>query len=511
MGRIIRRLLIGLILAGGVITPAAAEWREAKSAHFIVVSEGSERDLIRMSRQLEAVHWLMGVSTRAQTDENVVPVRIIMVDSIAQVRRAHGGGNPNVAGFYETDIEGAVAVVPRDQGDFSRTILFHEYAHHFMMQYMRGAFPPWYVEGFAELISTASFEREGKISFGRVAQHRAYELLGMSWTPAARMMAAPSAADPRAGRANYGQYWLIVHYLVFSGERRGEMADYLARIGRGETVDAALGAFTGGPEQLDRDLRAYLRRNSFSYQMADIPADVGAAPQMRTLTPGEAAITDFEVRLAGEPDRDERAALAEQVGAVAARFPGDPAPWRLQARLLLSVGRWADAEAAADRALAAAPADVRALTYKGRAMLHVADEHGTLDAATVRRARSFIVRANRTDPNDQLPLLAYYESFRLANEPVPDLAVAGLYRASRLVPQEAGLRMTLAMEMLRWREWAAARIMLAPLGFSPHRSGRQAYALQLMQWIDNGAQGSVPPYVPPIELHVEGEDGAPSN
>jgi hypothetical protein len=289
------------------------------------------------------------------------------------------------------------------------------------------------------------------------------------------------------------------------------MADYLGRIARGQTSDAALAAFTGGPEQLDRDLRAYLRRNSFSYQEAAIPADVGAAPEIRMLTPGEAAIVPFEVTLAGQLDRDEHAALADQVGAVAARFPGDPAPWRLQARLLLGVDRWADAEAAADRALAAAPGDVRALTYKGQAMLHVAEDHGSLDAATARRARAFIVRANRADPNDQLPLIAYYESFRLANEAVPDLAVEGLYRASRLVPQEDDLRMTVAMEMLRWRAFPAARDMLAPLGYSPHRSGQQAYALQLMQWIDNGAQGTVPPYLPPIDLNVEGEDGSRGN
>ena len=71
MGRIMQRLAgAAIALAALIATPAAAEWREAKSAHFIVVSEGSERDLIRMSRQLEAVHWLMGLSTRAQSEEN---------------------------------------------------------------------------------------------------------------------------------------------------------------------------------------------------------------------------------------------------------------------------------------------------------------------------------------------------------------------------------------------------------------------------------------------------------
>jgi tetratricopeptide (TPR) repeat protein len=488
-----------------VHSPASAEWREAKTDHFVVVSEGSERELLRMSRQLESVHWLMGLATRANTTDNVAPVRIILVDSIRDVRRAHGGDNRNVAGFYRTFVEGAVAVVPRDQGDFSRTILFHEYAHHFMSQYMRGNFPPWYTEGFAEVISTASFEREGRISFGRAATHRAYELLQMEWTPMQRMMSAPRADRPRDGQASYGQYWLAVHYFIFSGQRRGELSNYINRINQGESIDEAHDAFTGGLELLDRDMRAYLRRNSFTYQNADIPADVGGTPVVRSLTPGEGAIVAAEVKLSGRLDTDEALALATEVGGIAARYPSDPAPWRLQARLLLDAERWADAETAADHALAAAPDDIRSLTYKGLAILRGGEANGSFDDATIRRARVLIVRANRASPDDPMPLIAYYQSFKLAGQAVPDLAIEGLYRASRLVPQESELRMMVAMEMIQRREYQTARLLLAPLGLSPHRSSGQAYALQLIRWIDTGAQGRVPIYVPPIDISVEGD------
>lgn len=43
--------------------PAHAEWREATSEHFVIVSEGSERDIIRASQRLEAVHWLLSQAT----------------------------------------------------------------------------------------------------------------------------------------------------------------------------------------------------------------------------------------------------------------------------------------------------------------------------------------------------------------------------------------------------------------------------------------------------------------
>ena len=60
---------------------------------------------------------------------------------------------------------GAIAVVPRNTGTdgvfTGQLVLFHEYAHHFMLQYAPAAYPAWYVEGFAEVVSTASFERKG--------------------------------------------------------------------------------------------------------------------------------------------------------------------------------------------------------------------------------------------------------------------------------------------------------------------------------------------------------------
>jgi hypothetical protein len=44
----------------------------------------------------------------------------------------------------------------------------------------------------------------------------------------------------------------------------------------------------------------------------------------------------------------------------------------------------------------------------------------------LREARRFIVQANRADPDGILPLIAYYDSFAIAGEQAPDVAVVGL-------------------------------------------------------------------------------------
>ena len=146
--------IAAMILASWTAAPARAEWREATSPHFIVISDGSERELIRMTQRLEAFHWLMGVTSRAPEAENIQRVRIYMVNNISEIQRAAGEGrNSTIAGFYRPSISGAYAMAPRMGGQYATTILFHEYAHHFMLQYVPFTMPPWLTEGLAEVFS----------------------------------------------------------------------------------------------------------------------------------------------------------------------------------------------------------------------------------------------------------------------------------------------------------------------------------------------------------------------
>ncbi|MEQ1726431.1 MAG: hypothetical protein ABL882_10955 [Sphingopyxis sp.] len=490
-------------------SPARAEWREATSEHFVVVSEGSERELTRMSQRLEAVHWLLTAATGVTPTGDVQRVKIYLVANIGQVHRAMGAANNSeVAGFYSSNINGAYAVVPRSEGEFSTTILFHEYTHHFMRQYMEQAFPLWVNEGFAEILSTASFEREGQITFGKVANHRSYELDGgAAWVPTQRMFAPLSAEDDEAGVASYGQYWLTTHYLIFEPARRNQLNQFINALNRGVPMADAYGVFTGGLEALNGELRSYMRRGSFTYRAVPLPEGVQAMPTVRVVRAGEAATMLLELQANRHLDDEERRELAGRIGQNAAQYPDDPAVGLLHARALFDLEDWASASAAADRVLAIDPANVRALAYKGWAELSAAEAAGTeLSPTEASRLRGPIIRANRANPNDPVPLLAYYYSFALAGQPSPDMALQGLLRAAALAPQEDGIRMTAAMVLVARRVLPLARRTLLPVAYSPHPSPLQQQALLLVRWIDDGAQGEPPRYIPPAPTPEVADD-----
>ncbi len=210
------------------------------------MSSSAEGDLRKFAVRLEQFHSLLGLATGVKdANRKVVKVRVFLVPSIAAVQKLYGAEYSSVAGFYDPRHDGAVAVVPRstDDGTFTgQLVLFHEYAHHFMLQYSPAAYPSWYVEGFAEIASTASFERKGSITFGKAASHRQYDLRDRY--PSAKMLDGSYIADQKRGRGwSYGDAWLLTHYLTFTTSRPGQLRAYMNAVNAGKKPAEAAKVF----------------------------------------------------------------------------------------------------------------------------------------------------------------------------------------------------------------------------------------------------------------------------
>ena len=68
-------------------------------------------------------------------------------------------------------------MIPKPEGHSSQyvlsgeTVLYHEYAHHFMIAGLTArAFPRWFTEGFAEFFAGVRFEKDGSVLLGTPAQ-----------------------------------------------------------------------------------------------------------------------------------------------------------------------------------------------------------------------------------------------------------------------------------------------------------------------------------------------------
>ena len=486
VARILR--LAALLLAFAAPSAASAAWREAETPHFRIFSEGGDARLLRFAERLEMLDTLLRKATGTPADLPPTKVRIILLDNVEQVQQVYRGrsNGKSIAGFYTVNMQGPVAVAPRRDGDESvlslpEIILFHEYAHHFMMQYAPASYPAWYIEGFAEIASTAAIMPGGKMAWGKPAEIRQYSLDVSRWIAVRTLLSQTYSSFPE-GADFYGQSWLLAHYLTFSQERAGQLRRYLALLGAGRAqTDAAAEAF-GDLEVLNREVSKYLANRSFPYRAVPIETPARTSFTLRTLGPGEAALMRETAAFRDHVKEEDRAAWLAEFRAKAARFPSDPHVLRMLADAEYVAEDYAAARATADRLLAIAPDDVRGLTRKGMILLKEAEDlQGAELGRKVQEARKLILAANRKDPNDPYALVAYYQSFRVGGERAPAVAVEGLRQAVGTIPQDGMPRMLLATQLANEGKFAEAIHFLGPIAYDPHPSEGQAAALTFIQ------------------------------
>ncbi|MFN3389766.1 MAG: hypothetical protein ACK40O_12640 [Allosphingosinicella sp.] len=492
------RLIGWLCLALFALAPAAAaaaDWRAAETEHFIIYTDQSDKDLEKMATRLEKMDGLLRMATGISDEVEPVKVRIYVVDDTAAVGKAVGQTGSGILGFYTSNIFGPFAVTPAKTPSYAGgfdadMVLYHEYAHHFMLQYFPASYPQWYVEGFAELIGSSKFLPDGRIGYGMPAKHRG-DHLAFAWAPLQEVLMKP--AHKVHNFDLYGQGWAITHYLTFSDERAPQMRQYLTALTQGKSPEEAAKAF-GNISKLNQDAAKYLRAGSFAYKPVDVKIEEPVIRRVRPLSAGEAALIPEIIAFRDESlgwyrkEGDKKRALEfrernlADIRSKAAIHANDPFALHLLGEAEYAAGNYAAAEAAADRLLALKPDHVRGRVRKALAMLQnapAAERAGRAD-----EARKLVLAANRDNPDDVLPLVGYYQTFNLAGEQAPEQAVNGLAAAVQTLPGDERIRQMMVDEMAAQKKWRYAIAYLAPLANSPHETPMRDAARKQMEELE---------------------------
>jgi tetratricopeptide (TPR) repeat protein len=488
--------------------PAHAEWLRAATRHFVIYSDTNPAGVTELATRLETVDAAMRyVSNIPDTPEAAAnPVTVYVLDDVRAVEKLVG--QSNVAGFYVPRADGVVAFTPRRGAGDGLTalnpqiVLFHEYAHHFLYGNSRIAYPTWFSEGYAEFVSTAKIEKD-TVLIGGGANHRAYGLYATDALPLANLFAPRAKGGDMQQEQIYSRGWLLTHFTMLNPQRRTQLNAYLAALNDGVApLKAATDAF-GDLKQLDRELDQYLRRRmlpGFGVPRAKLPA---IKVDVRPLTPGERALVEMRMVSTRGVDAKTAGPLYARALKAVAPYPGDPVAQGWLAEMAYDAGRDDEAEAAADRALAADPKSGQALLYKARVHLRRAATAGATDPKVWAEARSWIVKANRADPNSAAALQLFYRSFRMADAKPSASAVAGVHRALELAPQDSGLRFASARQHLADGKLDEAKRTLRPLAFSPHAPADNP-AAKLLAAIEAGQAG--PAALAAVETPAEDAD-----
>lgn len=450
--------------------PAAAEWRRAESANFIVYSDGTEARLRDRVEQLEDFDRLLRLMIAGDQPPASNKLHVYLVSGLSDLQRIRRVPN-GIAGFYIASDDGIAALVDRAAEEGGNEVLLHEYAHHFMMQYAAGAYPAWFVEGFAEYFSTARFQPR-RIDIGTASPGRGYTVLNGQWLPLDRVLFGDTSGLNRDQMGSYyAQSWLIAHYFYSSAERQAALQRYLAGVGSGNNPMEAFQSATGFTAEAFRaELRNYIRGGQISFRrMTREPPQ----PTAMTITPLPRAADDlilYEAALRVGIDEETGAAYLPQIRTAAARFPDDPFARRVLAHAELLYGDGVAAERLLDSLIAAAPNDAELLYLRGMRHLTIANRAEDADVAIreARAARQWFGRAHQIDGNHFQTLFRYAQSLRGERNFVSENTSNVLMLAHQLAPQVAAITMNAAMMLMNRGEFADADALLRPLAASPH-------------------------------------------
>jgi len=485
----VRHLLLGVALVS-FAAPASAEWWEAKTDHFIVDSESSSKDAhdfaLKLERYDEALRGLQGIGDDDQLSDTS-RVTVFRWGHTGEIAALAGNSQSGIAGYY-IPRAGPVAFVPAREyiGKKSeidaQTVLFHEYAHHFMFRHFAAAYPTWYVEAFAEVNSTIQLNDDGSFKVGAPPQARAQALTGGLQYSIKKLLLNSNQPDFTDVIARYTYGWLLADYLTFNKSRAGQLAKYLKLINEGvPPSDAAPQAF-GDLDQLERDVMAYKARNNYPGAIAKPLHAQAPAVAMRKLGPDEEAIMWARIRSENGVTHKQAGDVAGDARSVAAKFPTS-LPVLLELTEAEFDAQQLDAsEKAADRALAIDSNSTKAMIYKGMVYL----ERAKKDPKQAETARTWFAKANQTDPLDATALFDYYRSYGAEKIAPPEIAVAGLERAYGIAPFDSDIRMVLARQLLVEKKGSVARQVLLPIALAPHESERAKALNEVAQLIQSG-------------------------
>lgn len=489
------RLLGFLALLVVLASPAHAQWRKSETKHFTIYTTGNAESLRNFAIKVERFDSVLRRRYSVRDEETPQKLTIFMLTNQGAVSDIHGSGDRGVAGFYVPNGEGSMAVVPRASGNSkydldADAVLFHEYTHHFMIRNFPVAYPAWFVEGFAEFLATVDFTKEGNAKVGTPPYYRGYSLAMELPIPATRLLTADVeeiAFDQRD--AFYGRAWLLTHYLNFNKARAGQLGKYLNAINAGSTnIDAAKESF-GDLAVLDKELKSYLSQRKISYVQELRPTPAPDRIDISEVSAGGGATMLQRLRLMRGVGDDERATIIEALRSAAAKFPKAHEPQVLLAQAYFDAGEDAKAIAAADAALALSPAESRAMLYRGEAMLRQNVKDGTSDAKLWKEARNWVVKANRANVNDPMPLFAYYRSFGQQGVAPPALSLDGLRRAYQMAPEDRTIRMTYASALADQKKYAPAIRLVETVAFDPHSGPGSEEARRILKRLKAAQEG----------------------
>lgn len=314
-----------MMFAATTAAPGAApeRWVEARSTHFVVLTDAGEKDARRLASQFERMHMVFHLLLPTQGDDSDPPIVVLAVKDRKGMQALEpeeylGKGRIDLSGFFLRAPDKNYILVRLDaEEEHAYANVYHEYTH-YMLRKADGWLPLWLNEGLAQFYENTDID-EKTVWLGQANAEELRFLSRNDLLPIATLLAVDTASpyyhEEDKGSIFYAESWALTHFLIVSDRIEGthRIRDYAERLALGEdAVTAAREAF-GDLGKLQQGLSEYVTQRKFMYFMmpATLPAK-DATFEVRPAATAEADAVRADVLIYTKRTQEAQA-LAEEV------------------------------------------------------------------------------------------------------------------------------------------------------------------------------------------------------
>jgi tetratricopeptide (TPR) repeat protein len=490
---LINALALLLFAASAAATVAAKEtWSSVRSQNFHLVGNASEKEIRQVATRLEQFRLVFSrIFKRARLNDSVQTTVVVFKDESSykpfNPRRSAGYFQPGEDVNYIT-----LSAETRSAADNPYAVIFHEYIHLLVKNNVSAATPAWVNEGLAEFYSTLEIVKDGKgAEVGRPIADHIFYLRQQKLLPLRTLFAvdhsSPHYNEQSKRGVFYAQSWALVHYLMLGnkGQRQPQLNRYLDLINKGtDPQESFQTAFGADIETIEKELRDYIRRDTYSYFNFPFEQKLEAEAAVQSTALTEAQGLAFLGDLALHTHLLEQA--EKQLEKAFALDAADPMTQSSLGMLRMRQRRFAEAKEHLGRAVARDAQNhlvhyyyAYALSREGMSEMgyvtHYAPE-------TAREMRAALKKAIGLKPDyaGSYSLLAFVNM--VTGEQI-DESIELLKRARQLAPGEERFGLDLAQLYLRQQNFDAALKIVEPLAQNSPDPQAKANAQSLLKSI----------------------------
>lgn|SRR5215469_2938787 len=280
-----RRLFLAYMMFVPLLGSAFATqkpWIEVQSPHFLVLSDGGDRDARRVAREFEQMRAVLADQFPSYRLECGAPLLVLAASDENTAKKLapefwkSKGAKP--AGYFQHGWEKQFAMVRLDAiAPDAYHVIYHEYVHMVLQNNFRWL-PLWLNEGLAEFYGNTRFE-QSKIYVGAPSSNYRY-LQDKSLMPIDTLLAvnkrSPYYHDEFKVQLFYSEAWALVHFLTFGPGmlNTGKLNQFNKLLQQGMEQKKAFQQVFGETTELDKKLDEYVHHNTVAAAALTRPPNI---------------------------------------------------------------------------------------------------------------------------------------------------------------------------------------------------------------------------------------------